>query len=189
MGDKTFTTFDIAKILDITPITVAKWIDQGKLDAFLTLGGHRRVKKDSLLEFLEKNNLPVPPHLQRSGKPRILVIEDEPDVLDAVVSGLEVSGEYEVFSATDGFKAGNIMESVRPDIVVLDIMLPKIDGFRVCELIRDDYKQAKIIAITGYPTDENKKKIMKCGAHMFLRKPFNREELLNNIKSLLPRNG
>ncbi|RLD16155.1 MAG: hypothetical protein DRI36_06100, partial [Caldiserica bacterium] len=60
MSEKTFTTFDIAKILDVYPSTVAKWIDKGELNAFTTPGGHRRVRKSDLVSFLKKHNIPVP---------------------------------------------------------------------------------------------------------------------------------
>jgi len=78
---KTYTTFYISKICDVYPTTVANWIDEGKLKAFTTPGGHRRVSADDLKEFLKKYNMPVPEKLFSNGKKKVLAVDDDKAVL------------------------------------------------------------------------------------------------------------
>ena len=166
---KTYSTFDIATMLDVVPGTVANWVDSGKLKAYITLGGHRRVSRESLLGFLKKNKLPIPELLddQTSNK-KILVVEDDVKLLKLIVKALKRLSDFELLTATDGFQAGQLVEGSRPDLVVLDIMLPDINGFKVCELIKARNKNTKVVAITGYDSEDIKKKIMFCSAIMII---------------------
>lgn len=182
---KNYTTVNISRLLNVTSSTVARWIDGGKLEAFVTPGGHRRVNTGNLKEFLVKHKMPLPREMG-TDKKKILVVEDETDVLKAIVRILKAGKEkYRIFTATDGFHAGTLTCGCDPDLIILDIMLPGIDGFKVCELIRKQNKKIKILAITGYPTEENKKKILNSGADAFLPKPFDMKELSKNVKMLL----
>ena len=186
MENKTYTTFDIARLLDVYPTTVANWVDGEKLKAFVTPGGHRRVKAEDLVIFLKKYNMPVPRDLVLAYKKRILVVDDDRSVRESIVRILRSKNDkYEVFAAGDGFQAGSALSNFRPDLVILDLMLPGIDGFRVCELIRQQDKKIKILAITGYSTRENKKKILAKGADSFLSKPFEMAELMKKMEKLL----
>ncbi|OGS09173.1 MAG: hypothetical protein A2270_06610 [Elusimicrobia bacterium RIFOXYA12_FULL_51_18] len=186
MRVKTYSTFDIAKMLEIVPGTVANWIDGGRLNAFNTLGGHRRVSQVDLRDFLEKNSMPVPELLiQASGKKKILVVEDDEKFLKLVVKALKAFKNYESLTATDGFQAGQLVEGHSPDLVVLDIMLPDINGFKVCELIKARNKKTKVIAITGYDSEDIKKRIMGAGADAYLIKPFQFKTLFEYVEKFL----
>jgi len=186
MRIKTYSTFDIAKILDIVPGTVANWVDSGKLRAFSTPGGHRRITREDLLVFLKKNSMPVPETLGEAGnRRRILVVEDDEKFLKLVVRALRSENEYEVFTATDGFQAGQMVEGKRPDLVVLDIMLPDINGFKVCELIKAKNRKTRVIAVTGYDSEEVRKKIIEAGADAYLIKPFQFKTLFGHMESFL----
>ena len=183
--EKTFTTFDISKICDVYPTTVANWIDEGKIKAFVTPGGHRRVNVNELREFLESHGMTVPDELKAPGKAKILVVDDDKIVLDAVVKILKYVKKYSVFTAEDGFKAGQAVVEHDPALIILDLMLPGIDGFEVCRTIRKKNKKVKIIAITGYNTEENKKKIIASGADAYLGKPFEMEVFLKMVEDVL----
>jgi len=186
MRVKTYSTFDIAKMLEIVPGTVANWIDSGKLKAFNTLGGHRRVSQEDLQDFLKKNSMPVPELLaQASGKKKILIVEDDEKFLKLVVKAFKTFKDYELLTATDGFQAGQLVEGHKPDLVVLDIMLPDINGFKVCELIKAKNKKTKVIAITGYDSEDIKKKIMTAGADIYLIKPFQFKTLFEHVEEFL----
>ncbi len=184
-----FTTFIIAKLLDVYPTTIANWIDQGKLKAFSTPGGHRRVANKDLLEFLKKYKMPVPDELiilKSPNKKKVLIVDDDPKVLKSIAAVLKKkSKKYTVFTATDGFEAGQAVIELKPDLMILDIMLPGIDGFKVCRTTRKKNKEIKIIAVTGYHDEKNKKKILSAGADFYLRKPINIDELLNRMNDLL----
>jgi len=182
---KTYTTFDISKICDVYPTTVANWIDERKLKAFTTPGGHRRVSADDLKKFLEKYKIPFPAELFSNDKKKVLVVDDDKAVLKVISRILTKSKNYEIYSTTDGFHAGHLFSEIKPGIIILDIKLPGIDGFEVCRRIREKDKNVKIIAITGYDSEETRKKIMASGANVYLSKPFKAEELLKNMRLLI----
>ena len=186
MRVKTYSTFDIARMLEIVPGTVANWIDGGKMKAFTTVGGHRRVAQEDLLVFLKKNALPVPEFLANfSGKKKILVVEDDEKFLNLLVKALKIFKNLELLTATGGFQAGQMVEGSRPDLVILDIMLPDINGFKVCELIKARNKNTRVIAITGYDSEDIKKKILAAGADAYLIKPFQFKTLFGCVRNFL----
>lgn len=189
MERKTFSTFDIAKLCDVYPTTVANWIDEGKLNAFSTPGGHRRVNGRDLLEFLKKHKMPVPDELlpqKSSSRKKILIVDDDPRILKSIATILKKKrGKDKVYTAADGFEAGQAIIKFEPDLVILDIMLPGLNGFKVCESIRQKNKQIKIIAITGYDTEENKNKILSAGADAYFSKPLEIQKLLRCMHGLL----
>ena len=168
---KTYTTFDIAKMTDVYPTTVADWFDNGKLKAFL-------------LKF----SMPIPEELNTLKEKSILIVDDEKDLARIISRSIEQIKElknYKTYIATDGFQAGHMYTAHEPDLVVLDVMLPGIDGIKVCELIRKYSSKVKILAITGYPSEENKKKIISAGADSFMQKPFNIKDLSGEIIRLI----
>ncbi|MDD5066699.1 MAG: response regulator [bacterium] len=186
---KNFTTFDIARLLDVYPTTVAKWIDEKRLKAFITPGGHRRVDSESLYGFLKKHDMPIPPelkHLETKGEKRVLIIDDNVKLSKHVEKELKHKDKKIVtFLASDGFQAGQAVSDFKPDVMLLDIMLPGMDGFKVCQLIREKDKKLKIIAITGYHSEEARKKILAAGADAYFKKPFRIDDLLQEIEALL----
>lgn len=184
MRNNTFSTFDIAKLLELSPGTVANWVDGGRLKAFTTLGGHRRVVREDLLAFLNGNKMPVPAVLEPAGPPRILVVDDDVSFLRLLVRGLKFRG-YEASTAADGFQAGLAVQSRQPALVILDIILPGIDGFEVCKTIKAARRGTFIIAVTGHDSEDTRKKILTAGADEYLVKPFELKTLFGKIERLL----
>jgi len=175
---KTYTTFDIAEILDVYPTTVAKWIDEGKIEAFVTPGGHRRVTRDKLIEYLKANNIPIPEEVEKPTKFKILIVEDEKELLETLYSYLtSIKEDYDIEKAMDGFEAGQKFNEFMPDIVILDLKLPGVDGFKICKTIKEKAPNTKIIATTAYSPSVNKAKILKAGADYFIEK----KDLMNSI--------
>ena len=184
---KTYTTFKIAKILDVYPSTVAGWVDRGTLKAYVTPGGHRRVQREDLISFMRIHNMPIPSELEDSGVTSVLIVDDDEMVLNAVTRMLEKSPDYtfKIKTASDGFEAGQLVSVLRPHLILLDIMLPSLDGFKVCETVRQQYPDMKIIAMSGYASQENKDRILKLGANAFLSKPFEMEDLFKTISFVM----
>ncbi len=188
MAEKIYSTFDISEICGASPTTVADWIDAGKLKAFHTPGGHRRVRKDDLLEFLKKYDMPIPDELIKDSRKKILIVDDDQAVIDLITRFLkQFPQKYQFASAIDGFQAGQTLAEFEPELIILDLMLPGIDGFEVCRDIRSNEKTIgiKILAITGYDTPVNRKKILSYGANDYLAKPFEMEDLGKKISILL----
>jgi excisionase family DNA binding protein len=182
-----FTTREIAKLLDVSVGSIANWIDQRKLKAGKTPGGHRRVVVADLIHFLRQQNLPIPAELEPPPT-RILVVDDEEAVRHWLIATIrKAHPDYEVLEAGDGFTAGQLVSSRRPDVVVLDLTIPGMDGFEVCKRIKADETTAstEIIAITADPSTVREKQIKKFGARSCLAKPLVADDLLREIESAL----
>lgn len=95
--------------------------------------------------------------------------------------------EYEVVEAQDGFSAGQIVATMHPDVVVLDLRMPGMDGFEVCKQIKSQEltRHAVVIAMTAFPSPENEQKIRLCGADAFFSKPLDMDALLNKVKEVV----
>lgn len=115
---------------------------------------------------------------------RILVVEDEENLLEAIKINLELEG-YEVVTATSGPEALKKFSQQRFNLVVLDIMLPELDGYQVCQTIRVSNNETPILFLTAKDTNEDKVTGLKMGADDYLTKPFNLEELLLRVKVLV----
>lgn len=182
------TTYDIAQILSANRTTVIDWIEQGKLNAYRTPGGHRRVEKNDLICFLRTYKMPIPLSLQGDQK-SILIVDDEKPVrvmirrfLEKTFSGIRLE------EAVDGYEAGKMVQKIKPDLVILDLHLPGINGFQVCKDIRRDPELSgtRVLAISGYyKTAEEIKKIVENGADAFLVKPFSLNTLKKHAEKLL----
>jgi len=186
MRQKIFSTFEVAKMLELSPGTVANWVDAGRLKAFTTLGGHRRIKAEDLKNFLEENKMPVPKELAKrmGAAKKILIVEDDVKLQKLIERFFRDSRKsWEVFTATDGFQAGSLVGSEKPDVVLLDIMLPDFNGFKVCEIIKANNKHTLVIAVTGYDSEDIKTKILAAGADDYFVKPFKFEQLIARIEA------
>jgi len=184
---KALSTFAVAKMLNVDPGSVANWIDQGLLDAHRTPGGHRRVAGEDLVRFLRKHKMPIPDELQ-TAPTRVLVVDDEPAITQLIARAIaSAHPEYEAIQAHDGFRAGTVLATLRPDVVILDLRMPGMDGYDVCRLIKSQEatKHAEVIAMTAYPSPEGEQRILECGARICLSKPLDMEQVLAEIAAAL----
>ncbi len=119
-------------------------------------------------------------------KNKILVVEDEPDFLDTLVERLELEG-YKVSTATDGFTGLEKARTELPDLIILDLLLPKLNGFKFTRLLKFDesYKHIPIIIISARVEESDKQLAMEVGADLYVTKPFDNTYLMENVKRLL----
>lgn len=117
---------------------------------------------------------------------RLLIVEDEKDLLESIAEGLRLSG-YAVDTAVDGAEAEDLFWSETYDLIVLDINLPKIDGFTLLKEIREEDKQVNVIMLTARTQVADRVKGLDLGANDYLIKPFHFDELEARIRSLLRR--
>lgn len=187
MDKKIYTTYEVAKFCQVTMLAVVKWINQGKLPAYRTPGGHRRVKAGDILAFLRHYHMPIPAALQFLENKRVLVVDDDPQVVSVIERALEKLGlKMEIASASDGFEAGQKVADFSPDLVLLDLKLPGIDGFRVCKNIKKRMTtKIKVLAMTGYDTTEFRKMAARSGADGYIAKPFKIRRLIEIAGKLL----
>jgi excisionase family DNA binding protein len=179
------TTGEIAKCCQVGHVTVSNWIRAGKLRASRTPGGHARVQREDFVHFLVEHNFPIPDAFRREGK-RILVVDDEHTLVEAIAQNLQAEG-YQVSVAFDGYTAGVKMATVQPDLLVLDLIMPGVDGFSVCKRVKADpaTRRTKILAMTGFVQEGNVAKALECGADLCLEKPFRVESLKTSVARLL----
>ncbi|HCJ66504.1 MAG TPA: response regulator [Elusimicrobia bacterium] len=188
MEKAVYTTYDISKICNVDLTTVIGWIEKGILPGYRTPGGHRRVKKEDLIEFLKKYQLPLPVEWASGEKKKILIIDDEPKILSYCLRALKkLKFESEIETADDGFSGGRKISTFLPDLVILDLRLPGVDGFELCREIRSDerLKKTRILAITAYDSPETKERIIANGADAYLGKPFDISDLMKSVENLL----
>ena len=183
----TLSTSAVARLLNVAVGSIVNWIDKGDLKAGRTPGGHRRVEVNDLIEFLIRQKLPIPPDLT-AGTRKILIVDDEPvarklfaDMIEAEFPG------YEVLEADDGFSAGEIIGSLKPSVVVLDLRMPGMDGFEVCRRLKskDETKHIVVIAVTAHESEEAEKRILDCGARICFFKPVKMRSFLEEVRQAL----
>ena len=187
MIEEIFTTHEVSKICKVDISTVANWINESKLPAYKTPGGHRRVKAEDLVKFMNKYKMPVPLQLTENKK-RILIVDDEKYVVNLIKRYLKkIKSEFDIEIAYDGFEAGTKAISFLPDLIILDIFLPGIDGCKVLEKIKSNekLKKTKVIAISGKNLAETRKKALSCGADVFMAKPIDFKKLVSTVERFL----
>jgi two-component system, OmpR family, response regulator RpaA len=121
-------------------------------------------------------------------KPRILVIDDDPAIAELVAINLEMAG-YDVTQVTDGIKGQALAVQMVPDLIMLDLMLPKVDGFTICQRLRRDERTANVLVLmlTALGQTQDKVEGFNAGADDYLTKPFELEEMLARVRALLRR--
>lgn len=113
---------------------------------------------------------------------RVLAVDDSPTILE-MIQAILVAGGYEVITATDGQEALNAARSEAPDLILLDVMLPKLDGYRVCRLLKFDqkFKNIPIIMLTAKSEEQSVVTGIRTGADQYLTKPIEPERLLSAV--------
>jgi excisionase family DNA binding protein len=170
------TPNEVASLLMVSPITVRQWAQKGILEAQTTAGGHRRFSRDVVEAFARGRGLRFPDAGQR-----LLIVDDDRDLNSFLVALFEANApDLEIYSAHDGFEAGRRMQAHRPNVVLLDVMMPGMDGVEVCRSLKADPQTAhvRVVAMTGYHTPEIENRMLAAGAQVLLRKPFSSEEVL-----------
>ena len=187
MKKNTYTTHQVSMYFEVYPSTVIKWIKDGILSAYTTPGGHRRIKREDIVRLMKKNNTPVSEELLRGNKYRVMVIDDEPKILNMVKTILSVEDDMEIQTTSSGFDAGIIVCNWAPDIILMDFLMPEINGFEVCRRLKSDERtmDIPIIAVTVLKEDKELKKMQSAGIADYIHKPFKSEELVEKIRHQL----
>lgn len=181
-----FTTGEVAEICNISQQTVIRCFDSGRLRGFRVPGSKfRRIPREALIEFMRANSIAL--DRLEMGRKRVLVVDDDPAIVEMLVEILEKDGRFEVQTAASGFDAGLRTQEFHPDLIVLDYMLPDINGNAVVRRIRDDatLQDVKIIIVSGVVNRDDVQKLLESGADDFLQKPFSIEQLVKRIMELL----
>lgn len=177
------TTGEVATICNVAPRTVSKWFDSGQLRGYRIPGSKdRRIPLNALIRFMKTHNIPLD-GLQ-SGRTRILIVDDESDIVEMLKKVLTEQANYEVRTVHNGFAAGVECEKFRPHVILLDMHLDDINGEGVLKLVRSnaDLQLAKVIAMSGKLTDGQAQQLLTRGFDGYLKKPFHVRQVIESIE-------
>ena len=181
-----FTTGEAAKICKVSQQTIIRCFDSGQLKGFRVPGSRfRRIPRDVLYRFMKENGIPT--DSLESGKRKALIVDDDEELVELIRDVLHADGRFEVRVANNGFDAGMMVKEYHPDIIVLDVMLPDINGQEVCQRVRGDstLDDVKIICISGMVEQDKVADLREAGADEFMQKPFEIESLVDRMCHLL----
>lgn len=184
---KFFTTTEAAQICGVAHTTVIRWIGEGKLKAHETPGGHRRIERGDLIDFLKRFSMPVPASLA-DARFRVLAVDDEKVVLSMMRKLFDgCPDEIELHMATHGMAALMLIGKIPFNLVILDVVMPDMDGIEVCKALRrnPDMAAVKIIAITGKQLTEEQEEYLERNTECLLKKPFSPAFLLEKVRALM----
>jgi excisionase family DNA binding protein len=181
-----FTTGEAAKICKVSQQTIIRCFDNGSLKGFRVPGSRfRRIPRDQLYAFMKENGIPT--EALENGKHRLLIVDDDQDLVELMVDAFQVDGRWDIRTANNGFGAGMLVKEFRPEMVVLDVMLPDINGKEVCQRVRTDptMKSVKIICISGMVEQGRIDDLRAAGADDFMNKPFAVDDLIRRCCEML----
>lgn len=180
------TTGEVARICNVAPRTVSKWFDSGALRGYRIPGSKdRRIPLAQLIRFMKLHNMPL--NGLMTGATRVLIVDDEQDIVEVLEKILEDEARYEVEVAKGGFEAGLIAERFRPHVLLLDMNLSDIDGRVVAKQVKTnpDLQLTKVIAMSGRMAEDEAKGLMAAGFDGFLRKPFHVRQVMEAIEDAM----
>jgi len=181
-----YTTGEAAAICNVSQQTIIRCFDSGRLQGFRVPGSRfRRIPRESLIKFMKDNNIPLK-NLD-SGKRKILIVDDDEEIVELMVDVLGRDGRFEVRTATSGYDAGLLTQQFRPDLIILDYMLPDVNGNIVCQTIRKnpEFEDTRIIIVSGMVDQDQIQGLLDAGAEDFIRKPFRIGQLVDKIVEVL----
>ena len=183
-----FTTGEAADICKVSQQTIIRCFDAGRLKGFRVPGSRfRRIPRDALLAFMKENGIPQENLGPAGGKTRVLVVDDDPEILELFADVLDRDGRFEVQTASTGYAAGLLTGEFKPDVVLLDYMLPDINGNVVCRTIKEkpEFANTRIIIISGVADPAEVDDLLASGADDFVKKPFDIETLVGRVAGLV----
>ena len=181
-----YTTGEAADMCNLSQQTIIRCFDSGRLRGFRIPGSKfRKIPRDSLLKFMKDNSIPM--QNLHSGRKRLLIVDDDAEIVEMMTDVLNRDGRFEVKTASTGYDAGIMTQKFRPDLILLDYMLPDVNGNIVCKTIREDteFANTRIIIISGVINQPEIDDLLKSGAEAFMKKPFSIAELTDKIAAVL----
>ena len=182
-----FSTGEAAEICKISQQTIIRCFDSGRLQGFRVPGSRfRRIPRESLVKFMRENDIPLN-LLEDVGRRKVLVVDDDPEIVELIVDVLQRDGRFDVKTATSGYDAGVITQEFRPDLMILDYMLPDVNGNIVCKTIRqnDVFEHMRIVIVSGVINQDEIDELLTVGADAFMKKPFSIDDLVSKMTELL----
>lgn len=199
---RVFTTGEAAEVCKVSQQTIIRCFDAGRLGGFRVPGSKfRRIPRNDLIRFMKANNIPLE-NLAKfeglsadafreddrdDGLKRLLIVDDDPAILDMFKDLFASDGRFTVKLASTGYDAGMLTESFRPHLMILDFMLPDMNGDVVCKRLRasEHLRDTKVLFVSGVVSQQEIERLTSAGASGFVAKPFDVAALTRRIESLL----
>lgn len=190
-----FSALEVAHICGVVNQTAINWIKGGHLKAFTTPGGQYRVYPDDLVQFMKDRDMRIPEELasqctKNKNLERSILIVDDDKGLNSVISAflkkrLSDSG-LEIFQAYDGFEAGVLMSEKKPGFLILDLDLPGVNGFSLCEKIKtqESFGKPVIAVVTALEDNDVEERVKNLGVNFFFKKPLNLLSIAEAVESV-----
>ena len=180
------TTGEAASHCRVSLQALRRWIRDGRLKAFQTPGKHARIDVAEFQRFLKECGMPPYPVGEGYPAPRVLVVEDDPDVLSILTSLLAgQSQKLAVETAVDGYDALIKVGTFKPTLLILDVVMPRLDGLEVCRRLklRPETRDIRILAVTGHTAMAES--VLAAGAEAFITKPFDFDLMSKELERFL----
>ena len=177
-----FTPGEAAKICKVSQQTIIRCFDNGQLKGFRVPGSRfRRIPREALYKFMRDNGIPT--DALESGKRKVLLVDDDVELLELIQKFLDEDGRFETRVAQNGFDAGMMVKEYHPDLIVLDVMLPDINGKEVCQRVRADstLEDVRILCMSGMVEEDRIQELKLAGADDFIHQPFEVETLIERM--------
>lgn len=185
LPDSLLTSYQVGSLLQVNPSSINKWVKDGRIPAFRTPGGHRRIRAADLVAFLTQHKMPVPRTLASASKRRLLIVDDDPKQLDAIARVFKSQAErVDVTLVSNGVDALVQIGSIKPHVAVIDVFMPMVDGLEVCRRLKasPDTAAIRIIVTSGQLTPEIEKKALEVGADVVTPKPLDMAVVVRELE-------
>lgn len=172
--DSLLTSHQAGSLLQVNPSSINKWVKEGRIPAFRTPGGHRRIRASDLVSFLTEHQMPVPRDLEGASKRRALLVDDDTAQLRTIARAFEEVPSLDLVTCDNAVEALVKVGSFRPHLVILDILMPGMDGFETCERLRQNPETANIdiVLTSGALTDDMVSRAKSIGVAAVMPKPL-----------------
>lgn len=186
-----FTTGEAAAVCKVSQQTIIRCFDAGRLTGFRVPGSKfRRIPRDELIRFMQTNNIPTDVlgvGESTDAKTRVLIVDDDDSFVRLAEHAFSDTTTYDVRTATTGYDAGLATESFRPHVIVLDLMLPDINGVLVCSRLRqrDEFKACRVLCVSASDQQSDFDRVMAAGANGYLRKPVTANDLRMRVEAMI----
>jgi excisionase family DNA binding protein len=183
-ADRLLTSHEVGALLQVNPSSINKWVNEGRLAAFRTPGGHRRIRAADLVQFLDLHKMPIPRPLAGASRRRLLVVDDDKAQLQAIARVLKPYQERVMVQLADnGIDALVQVGAFKPHLIVLDVFMPEIDGLEVCRRLKanTETREIDVIVTSGQLSTEIEQNAVAAGARRCLTKPIDIKTVLNEL--------
>ncbi len=180
-ADRLLTSHEVGDLLQVNPSSVKKWVNEGRIAAFRTPGGHRRIRVSDLVDFLQRHAMPIPRPLAGVAKKRLLIVDDDVMQLRALERRLRPHhARVHVVLTENGIDALLMVGTFKPDLIVLDVYMPELDGVEVCRRLKHnaETRHIEVIVTSAHMSPAVEEKARAAGARLCLPKPVESRVLL-----------